>query len=387
MTRIALDIPAASQRLALRRWLEARGHEICAPDEPGAELRIGIEPAGDDPRALCLPLVQDRPDFDALERMLRRRPDPGHGALDVHPSPEGLIARSPGMRDLVERIDRFAATDLPVLITGESGTGKEVVARALHDRGPRAEEPFVAVNCAAIPEGLFESELFGHERGSFTDASRRRHGHFERAGAGTLFLDEIAEIPPAIQPKPLRALQDRVFHRVGGEREVEFRCRVISASAFDLESSPRFRTDLFHRIAGGRLHVPPLRERREDIPDLCRVVLARTPGHAVVSIDAAALDRLARFDWPGNVRQLENVLRQAAILSGAETLDMATIEGQLGEAGVAESRALDRALRAWASRRRAAGDSSAELREELLSRLREAEEEAGPDAGSTGSGE
>ena len=132
------------------------------------------------------------------------------------------------MRELVERIDRLSAVDLSVLITGESGAGKEVVARALHDRGPRATEPFVAVNCAAIPEGLFESELFGHERGSFTDASSRRHGHFERAGAGTLFLDEIAEIPPAIQPKLLRALQERQFHRVGGEEPVELRARVIA---------------------------------------------------------------------------------------------------------------------------------------------------------------
>jgi DNA-binding NtrC family response regulator len=261
-----------------------------------------------------------------------------------------------------------------VLITGESGSGKELVARALHERGPRAAKPFIAVNCAAIPAGLFESELFGHERGSFTDASSRRHGHFERAEAGTLFLDEIGEIPQAIQPKLLRALQERQFHRLGGEEPLELRARVVSAAAFDLEGSPRFRADLYHRIAGGRLEVPPLRERSADLPDLCRAILAHSTGHSLKGIDAAVIERLARYDWPGNVRQLENVLRQAAILSGVDVLDLAAVEKHLGEAGIAESRSLDHALRAWTARRRGAGASSAELRGDLLERLRIIEE-------------
>jgi two-component system nitrogen regulation response regulator GlnG len=279
------------------------------------------------------------------------------------------------MRELVDRVRRLAGADLPVLITGESGSGKEVVARALHEEGPRADEPFVAVNCAAIPEGLFESELFGHERGSFTDASSRRHGHFERAGAGTLFLDEIAEIPPTIQPKLLSALQERQFHRVGGEEPVELRARIVSAAALDLEHSPEFRADLYHRIAGGRVDVPPLRERIADLPDLCRTILARTTGHAITAIDSAVIDRLARFDWPGNVRQLENVLRQSAILSAAEVLELPAVEPHLGVAGLAESRSLDAAIRAWAARRRSDGASSAELREDLLERLQGLESE------------
>jgi transcriptional regulator with PAS, ATPase and Fis domain len=202
MTCIALNIPAASQRLALRRWLEARGHEICPVDDPRAELVLVHAATNDDPRAVRVPLVQDRPDFEALERQLRERRNHARELIELLPAPEGLIVHSRSMRELVDRVRRLAGADLPVLITGESGSGKEVVARALHEEGPRADEPFVAVNCAAIPEGLFESELFGHERGSFTDASSRRHGHFERAGAGTLFLDEIAEIPPSTTASP-----------------------------------------------------------------------------------------------------------------------------------------------------------------------------------------
>ena len=185
MTYIALDIPAASQRLALRRWLEALGHEICPIEDPRVELLLSHDAIRDDPRAIRVPLVQDRPDFETLGRLLGEQSDRTRHVLDLMPAPEGLIAHSEGMRDLLDRVERLAAADLPVLITGESGAGKEVVARALHERGPRAAEPFVAINCAAIPEGLFESELFGHERGSFTDASSRRHGHFERASGGT----------------------------------------------------------------------------------------------------------------------------------------------------------------------------------------------------------
>jgi two-component system nitrogen regulation response regulator GlnG len=379
MTYIALDIPAASQRLALRRWLEARGHEICPIEDPRVEVLLAHEATRDDPRLVRVPLVQDRPDFETLGRLLGEQRDRTRQVLELLPAPDGLIAHSQGMRELLERIRRLAAADLAVLITGESGSGKEVVARALHDRGPRADEPFVAVNCAAIPEGLFESELFGHERGSFTDASDRRYGHFERAGAGTLFLDEIAEIPTAIQPKLLRALQEHRFHRVGGEEPIEFRARIVSAAAFDLDASSQFRADLYHRIAGARVEVPPLRERSADLPDLCRTILARTTGHAITGIDSAVIERLADFDWPGNVRQLENVMRQAAILSSSQVLELVAVEPHLRVAGRAESRALDQAIRAWATRRRAEGLSSAELREDLLERLRSLETDADSD--------
>jgi DNA-binding NtrC family response regulator len=380
MTRIALNTPSASRRLALRRWLEARGHEIRALDDPRVDLVLGDQPTGEAERFRRIPILDGsnpRIDFDALDRLLCEVTEEPAQMLDLSTPPpsEGLIARSPAMRELADRVQKLSGVELPVLITGESGSGKEVVARALHELGPRRDERFIAVNCAAIPESLFESELFGHERGSFTDASSRRHGYFERAGAGTLFLDEIAEIPTAIQAKLLRALQDRRFFRIGGEDPISFEARVLSASALDVEQDPNFRTDLYHRIAGARLRVPPLRERRQDLPDLCRTILARVEGHRVRGLEAPALDQLARFDWPGNVRQLENVLRQAAILATTDVLDLDTVKPLLGESGRAESESLDVAIRAWARRLRRTGVSPAELREELMERLRQAEDD------------
>jgi DNA-binding NtrC family response regulator len=364
----------------MRRWLEARGHEICALDDPQIDLVLGDQPTGKTAMFRRIPLLDGsnpRIDFDALDRVLRDFTAEPARTLDLSTPPpsEGLIAKSPAMRELADRVQKLSGVELPVLITGESGSGKEVVARALHELGPRRGAPFIAVNCAAIPESLFESELFGHERGSFTDASSRRRGYFERAGAGTLFLDEIAEIPTAIQAKLLRALQDRRFFRIGGENPISFEARVLSASAVDVEQDPRFRPDLYHRIAGARVRVPPLRERQEDLPDLCRTILARTEGHRVRGLETAALDRLVRFDWPGNVRQLENVLRQAAILAGTDVLDVGTVEPLLGESGRAESESLDVAIRAWADRLRRSGISPAELREELLARLEKAEDD------------
>ena len=224
----------------MRRWLEARGHEICALDDPQIDLVLGDQPTGKAAMFRRIPLLDGsnpRIDFDALDRVLRDFTAEPARTLDLSTPPpsEGLIAKSPAMRELADRVQKLSGVELPVLITGESGSGKEVVARALHELGPRRGAPFIAVNCAAIPESLFESELFGHERGSFTDASSRRRGYFERAGAGTLFLDEIAEIPTAIQAKLLRALQDRRFFRIGGENPISFEARVLSASAVDVE--------------------------------------------------------------------------------------------------------------------------------------------------------
>jgi DNA-binding NtrC family response regulator len=290
----------------------------------------------------------------------------------------GIVGRSPAMQRLEAQIDRLAAVDLPVLIQGESGSGKEVVARELHRRGPRRNAPFVAVNCAAIPEGLFESELFGHERGSFTDASQRRRGHFERAGEGTLLLDEVGDLPSTVQAKLLRALQDRQFYRIGAESPIEFRARILSATALELEEDPRFRTDLYHRIAGARLRVPALRERREDLPDLCRLILGRMPDHGITGIGADAIARLAELEWPGNVRQLENLLGQIAIFAQGPVLDAGALEPFLHRSRGTEGTWFQEALRVWVTAQRAAGHSAAELREELLDRLRGIESQIDP---------
>ena len=206
MTRIALHTPSASQRLALRRWLEASGHEVCSADDPHVELHLGKSDGSAEYTVSRIPMAKGqeppRIDFEALDRLLAAFSPDRQQVLEIPAASSAraeLVAISPGMRQLNARIDKLAPTDLAVLITGESGSGKELVARALHERGPRHVHPFVAVNCAAIPDSLFESEVFGHERGSFTDAGQRRHGHFERAGEGTLFLDEIAEIPAPMQ--------------------------------------------------------------------------------------------------------------------------------------------------------------------------------------------
>ena len=382
MTRIALNTPSASQRLALRRWLEASGHEVCSADDPRTDLLLGDGDGSAEYPTRAIPYVKDqeppRIDFEALDRLLAAFSSSRRQVIEISGSSYSraeLVTVSPGMRDLSARIDKLAPTELAVLITGESGSGKELVAKALHERGPRHDQPFVAVNCAAIPETLFESELFGHERGSFTDAGSRRHGHFERAGAGTLFLDEIAEIPTPMQAKLLRALEDRSFLRLGGEEAVSFDARVISATRTDPEHDAGFRPDLYHRIAGAQLRVPPLRERSEDLPDLCRIILSGMDGHELSAIDATAIERLNRLDWPGNVRQLENLIRHAAIFATGPILDRESLDPHLGQIASAAGQYLDSALQAWSSRRRAEGAGPAELREELLERLAGLEEE------------
>jgi Nif-specific regulatory protein len=219
---------------------------------------------------------------------------------------------------VVERVAQSRAT---VLLRGESGTGKEVVARALHDQGPRAARPFVAVNCAALPEALLESELFGHERGAFTGAATSRPGRFELADGGTLFLDEVGELPLAAQVKLLRALQERQFERVGGRRTVIVDVRLVTATNRDLEEAVRdglFRLDLYHRLQVVEIVLPPLRERRDDLPVLVDFLLAemeREHGRRL-SFSREAMAILARYHWPGNVRQLRNVLERLTVAHG-----------------------------------------------------------------------
>jgi two-component system, NtrC family, response regulator AtoC len=232
-----------------------------------------------------------------------------------------LIGESPAMREVTELLGRIAETDTPVLITGESGTGKEIVARALHARGARAEGPFVPVNCAAIPENLIESELFGHTRGAFTDAKASRQGLFQQAHGGTLFLDEVGEIPIALQAKLLRVLQERRVRAVGSDHETPFDARIIAATNRDLEQAvedKRFREDLYYRLNVIRVELPPLRARGADVLLLAQHFLdgfARRMNKAVVGISPPAAEKIAAYAWPGNVRELQNCVERAVALT------------------------------------------------------------------------
>ena len=234
---------------------------------------------------------------------------------------DGMIGDSPVIRRVYELIERVAITDASVLIHGETGTGKELVARALHDRSPRKSAPFVAMNCAALPTTLLESELFGHARGAFTDARQARTGLFVLANGGTLFLDEIGEMPLEVQAKLLRALQERKVRPVGGDAEVPFDARLISATSQDLDSAveeKRFRRDLHYRINTVIISTPPLRSRGNDILLLAQHFLkkqAARQDRAVVGMGAAVMRKLLDYDWPGNVRELENCMERAVTLA------------------------------------------------------------------------
>ena len=231
-----------------------------------------------------------------------------------------LVGKSPRMQEVYKTIGRIAGTDVTVLLQGESGTGKEVVARAIHHYSRRAGKPFVAVSCAAIPPTLLEAELFGHERGAFTDAHQRRLGRFELAHGGTLYLDEVGDMGPELQPKLLRVLQEREFERIGGGEPIRVDVRVVAATNRDLETlirEGRFREDLYYRLNVVSLTLPPLRERREDVPFLVDHFLAKYAGElGERALSADALDRLLGYPWPGNVRELENVIQHAMVMAG-----------------------------------------------------------------------
>ena len=236
-------------------------------------------------------------------------------------APDNIVGMSPPMQRVFEIVDQVAPSRATVLITGESGTGKELVANAIHQRSPRAKGPFIKLHCAALAESLLESELFGHEKGSFTGAVARKDGRFSLADGGTLFLDEIGEISPAIQVKLLRFLQEHEFERVGGTQTLRVDVRVLAATNRNLPeevAKGRFREDLFYRLNVVALETPPLRDRRTDIPALARFFLdryAKANDKVIADLEPAALDALTSYDWPGNVRELENAIERAVVLS------------------------------------------------------------------------
>jgi two-component system nitrogen regulation response regulator GlnG len=245
-----------------------------------------------------------------------------------------LIGRSPAMQEIYRTIARLTTADLTVMINGESGTGKELVARALHDYGKRRAGAFVAINMAAIPRELIESELFGHERGAFTGATNRSLGRFEQANGGTLFLDEIGDMPAEAQTRLLRVLQEGEFTTVGGRAPIRANVRIIAATHRDLRAAIRqgqFREDLFYRLNVVPIRLPPLRERVDDIPDLARHFLerARADGLPSKTLDQTAVERMRSHRWPGNVRELENLMRRLAALYPQETITAEVIDAEL----------------------------------------------------------
>jgi two-component system nitrogen regulation response regulator GlnG len=247
-----------------------------------------------------------------------------------------LIGRSPAMQEIYRVLARLMSTDLTVMISGESGTGKELVARALHDYGKRRGGPFIAINMAAIPRELIESELFGHEKGSFTGALTRSSGRFEQAAGGTLFLDEIGDMPIEAQTRLLRVLQEGEYTRVGGRTPIRADARIVAATHRDLRQQVRqglFREDLFYRLNVVPVRLPPLRERPEDIPDLARHFLSagRAEGLPEKTLEPAAMDRLKAHGWPGNVRELENLVRRLAVLYSEDAIGVEVIDAELAD--------------------------------------------------------
>ena len=249
------------------------------------------------------------------------------GGGELEDSQHGMIGKSRALRSVLEQIDVVAPTDSTVLVTGETGTGKELIARAIHDRSRRKDRTFVKLNCAAIPTGLLESELFGHEKGAFTGAITQKMGRMELADQGTLFLDEVGDIPIEIQPKLLRALQEREFERLGGTHTRKVNVRLVAATNRNLEkmiAAREFRSDLYYRLHVFPIRIPPLRERKEDIPLLVSYFVqkfAKQMQKKIEGVPAAAMKRLVAWEWPGNIRELENLMERAVILTRGKSLE------------------------------------------------------------------
>ncbi|MEX2016362.1 MAG: sigma-54 dependent transcriptional regulator [Candidatus Hydrogenedentales bacterium] len=286
----------------------------------GAEDYI-LKPFSPDELEIAVQRVLEKRRLAAENRYLREAVNERY---DFH----AMVGESAAMAAVYAQVEKVASSRATVFIRGESGTGKELVARAIHHAGDRREKPFIKVNCAALSAGLLESELFGHEKGSFTGAHERKIGRFELADGGTLLLDEVSEIGPELQPKLLRALQEREIDRVGGTRSIPVDARIVATSNRNLEAAVadgKFREDLYFRLNVIPLHLPPLRERPEDIPMLIEHFVsrfARENGRTIKGLTAAARERLLRYTWPGNVRELQNCIERAVVLADGPQLDV-----------------------------------------------------------------
>jgi two-component system, NtrC family, nitrogen regulation response regulator GlnG len=363
LARLGHDVRMTGNAATLWRWVaDGEGDlvitDVIMPDENGLDLIPRIKRIRPDLRVIVMSAqstlltavkATERGAFEYLpkpfdlrelvsvvERALSAppRPAPAPPSEEVEDQQLPLIGRSPAMQEIYRAIARLMGTDLTVMITGESGTGKELVARALHDFGKRRSGPFVAINMAAIPRELIESELFGHERGAFTGATARGVGRFEQAKGGTLFLDEIGDMPPEAQTRLLRVLQEGEYTAVGGRAPIRVDVRIIAATHRDLPQLIRqglFREDLFYRLNVAPIRLPPLRERSSDIPALVRhfAALAAREGLPLKTLDEGAMERLRRYRWPGNVRELENLVRRIAALYAQETIGLEVIENEL----------------------------------------------------------
>ncbi len=310
-------------------------------------------------------------DVDEAVEQVQRACRKSRAAGSGRPADQGgpaaeIVGEAPAMQEVFRAIGRLARSNITVLINGESGTGKELVAQALHRHSPRAGRPFIALNMAAIPRDLMESELFGHERGAFTGAQVRRIGRFEQADGGTLFLDEIGDMPAELQTRLLRVLADGEFYRVGGHEPVKVDVRIIAATHQDLEklvAGGRFREDLFHRLNVIRIHIPSLRERREDIGLLMNHFLAKAASELGVEakvLQPGALAVLEQADWPGNVRQLENTARWLTVMASSREVHVEDLPPELAPGSRERSAAGEgdwrENLRGWARRRLQTGD-------------------------------
>jgi Nif-specific regulatory protein len=293
-------------------WYDAADVEVAEAIASALVLAVQHQRLAEEQRRLVL--------AEASAQKLERRVQTLRTALDERFGFETIQGRSPVFRAALEQAKKVAPTETTVLLTGDSGTGKEVMARAIHQASLRAEGPFVAVNCAALPETLIESELFGHERGAFTSADKLKRGRFELAAGGTLFLDEIGELAPAVQAKLLRVLQERQYERVGGTATLAADVRLIAATNRNLEAAVgdgRFRDDLYYRLAVFRVHLPALRERGDDILRLAERFLKEygaRMGKGDVGLSREARDLLLAYHWPGNIRELQNAIERAVIL-------------------------------------------------------------------------
>jgi two-component system nitrogen regulation response regulator GlnG len=361
LARLGHDVRMTGNAATLWRWVsEGEGDlvitDVIMPDENGLDLIPRIKRVRPDLRIIVMSAqntlltavkATERGAFEYLPKPfdLRELVSVVERALSAPLNPaaledEGdeeqlpLIGRSPAMQEIYRAIARLMGTDLTVMITGESGTGKELVARALHDFGKRRSGPFVAINMAAIPRELIESELFGHERGAFTGATARSAGRFEQAKGGTLFLDEIGDMPFEAQTRLLRVLQEGEYTAVGGRSPIRADSRIIAATHRDLSQLIRqgvFREDLFYRLNVAPIRIPPLRERTADIPALVRHFAAQAAKEGLPAkvLDEPAMERLRRYRWPGNVRELENLMRRLAALYSQEVVGADVIEAEL----------------------------------------------------------